>query len=112
MPAAKMSKPTIMTPCSPMLCYSLESKLCLYSSVWISEHIHVKIILLIMASEIQRGIARGREKKDKEEEVSSPDSVMQVLCFLEMGADSDTMMFIVFQSQGQNLREDRLGRTY
>jgi len=28
---------------------------------------------------------RGREKKDKEEEVSSPDSVMQVLCFLGSG---------------------------
>lgn len=40
---------------------------------------------------------RGREKKDKEEEVSSPDSVMQVLCFLEMGAGSDTTTFIAFQ---------------
>jgi hypothetical protein len=28
---------------------------------------------------------RGREKKDKEEEVSSPDSVMQVLCFFRNG---------------------------
>ena len=61
--AAKMRKPQIMTPCNPMLCYSLESKLCLYNSAWRSEHIHVKIILLIVASEIQRGIGNAVERK-------------------------------------------------
>jgi hypothetical protein len=46
---------------------------------------------------------RQREKKDKEEEVSSPDFVMQVLCFLEMGAGSDTTTGVGLASQGQNI---------
>jgi hypothetical protein len=85
----------------------------LYSSVWTSEQYSRKDNSPHCGQrDPERDWQRGREKKDKEEEVSSPDFVMQVLCFLEMGAGSDTTTFIVFQSQGQNWREGRLGRTY
>lgn len=51
-------------------------------SVYRSEHIDVQIILLIVASGSQkRDWQRGREKKDREEEVLSPDSVMQAFAF-------------------------------
>lgn len=39
----------------------------------------------------------AERKKDKEEVVSSPDFVMQVLCFLGTGADSDTTTVVVFK---------------
>jgi hypothetical protein len=87
-----------------MLCYGysvLASKLCIYNSVYRSEHIDVQIILLIVASgSPKRDWQRGREKKDREEEVLSPDPVMQALCFLEWGLALDTTTFIVFQSPG------------
>jgi hypothetical protein len=112
MHAAKMSK-LPMTPCNPVLSYSLEFNaiplqfgldIGAYSRKDNSPH---------CGQRDPEGLwQRGREKKDKEEGVSSPDSIMQVLCFLEMGADSDTTTFIVFQSQVQNSREDRLGRTH
>lgn len=66
-------------------------------SVWRKDQVHVKMMLHHrgLRDPESEGDAAER-KKDKEEEVSSPDFVMQVLCFLGTGACSDTTIAIVF----------------
>jgi hypothetical protein len=78
----------------------LASKLCIYNSVYRSEHIDVQIILLIVASgSPKRDWQRGREKKDREEVFVSRFCYAGPLLF-GMGLALDTTTFIVFQSLG------------